>query len=123
MAGGLKLGLSRPIHLDVVAADFPEPPDRDGAPGVALAGRTARGRAAQAQHVDRSVGLVTAPVLARPGAQHQGPVAGPGAVRYRLPVPHPRAVVRCVGNARAFPSAITEKVLLRNAQRLLGLVA
>ena len=98
--GRMKLEPSRPIHLDAVAADFPDLqivmahpawPWQDEQLAVALA---------QAEHVDRSVRLVAAAVRAGADPKHQRPAAGPGAVRDRLPVPHARAVVRRVGDAR-----------------------
>ena len=49
---------SNPMHLDDVAIDFPDMTDHHGASVLPLAGRGARGRHAQAERLDRPVGLV-----------------------------------------------------------------
>ena len=98
--GTVKLEPSRPIHLDAVAADFPDLqivmahpawPWQDEQLAVALHKPNT--------WIDLSGWSPRrfAPDLVR---NIKGPLQRPRAVRDRLPVPHARAVVRRVGDAR-----------------------
>ena len=90
--GGLRLQNSNPMLLEDVAIDFPDIADRHRPPQLALAGRGAEPGAAQAQRVDRPLGLEPEVLSGAAGAVRQHAAEGPHAVRQRLPADHARAL-------------------------------
>ncbi len=100
-AAGLRLKYSNPIHLDDVAADFPDMNGHHRASVLAVAGRGAVGVPAQAQRLHRPVGLVAEifPAAAHPvrelAAQDQD------AVRLGLSAHHARIAGSRISRKRA----------------------
>ena len=118
--GGIKLGYSRPDPARRRGGRLPRAPDHRRAPIVALAGRDAGRRPAQDQRVDRPVGLVAPPLVAR--ADRGGARAAAGSRACSAPTT--RSSASRSGSTRSAahePSAeVEEKVLRENARRLLG---
>jgi predicted TIM-barrel fold metal-dependent hydrolase len=98
--GRMKLELSRPIHLDAVAADFPRLQIVMAHPAWPWQDE----QLAVAQHkantwIDLS-GWSPRRFAPRARAQHLRPTPGPRALRDRLPLHPPRPVARRLGHAR-----------------------
>ncbi len=86
--GGLRLKYSNPIHLDDVAADFPDMTDHHRASVVALAGRGVVGVPAQAQCLHRPVRLVAEVFSAAARAVRQHAAQDAHVVRLGLSTDH-----------------------------------
>ena len=118
--GGVRLKYSNPMHLDDVAADFPDMPIDHGPPVGALAGRGAVGRPAQAERVHRPVRLVAEvlPAAARALREH----AAQDKVLFGTDFPAltPERWLRDFDTLDIKPE-VRPLILKDNARRLLGL--
>ena len=119
--GGLRLKYSNPIHLDDVAADFPDMTIIIAHPVLALAGRGAVGVPAQAQRLHRSVGLVAEIFSAAARAIREHAAQDAHVVRLGLSTDHAGSLDQGFPAKPGFKPEVHDLILKQNAIRALGL--
>ena len=106
--GGLKIKYAQPIHMDDVAADFPELNIIMAHPSRTLAGGAALDSAPQAQRLHRPLRLVAQILPAHPPAVRQQLAPKQGDVRLRLPRVDPPTLARRLRRPRPEAGGATE---------------
>ena len=120
---GLRLGLSNPMLLDPVAADFPDLQIIMAHPSVPWQDEALVGRDPQAQHLDRPVRLEPEVLPGSRSCAHANSLPQDArAVRLRLPAAHARPLDRATPSRPRSSPRCMPGILKDNAARLLGLV-